>query len=229
MFEIEPETLTEFKDKLPVLYRYLPTKYIDDFFRDGSLLLTTYERCKIHEDKVRCDPNEGKRTYMLTHGGKVLAGIEGVGRRSYLLCTSMLADADHFDDKSYFTINDPLAFASAIARSVPAFRSGRLGKCLYRPDRSLSRESQRPVIPDPSELRAAQSQEAVELAFNKIQQAMADLVDAELGGETYFVKAEVPFKKDAEFRFIFTVKDDVAGPLVVPCPEAISFCARGRS
>ena len=52
MFDIEPETLTDFGDEFPVLCRYLPTTYIDDFFRDGSLMLTTYERCKVHEGKA---------------------------------------------------------------------------------------------------------------------------------------------------------------------------------
>jgi hypothetical protein len=226
MFEIEPETLAEFGEKLPVLYRYIPTTYINDFFRDGSLMLTTYERCKVHEDKKRRDVNDGKRNYLLTHAEIAVAGIESVGRRSYLLCTSMIAGVDHFDDNSYFAINDPLAFASAIARSVPAFRSGRLGKCQYRADPSLSRESERPVMPDPSELFAARDQKATELAFEKMRQAMADSIGKELGAETYFVKAEVPFKKDAEFRFIFTVENEVSGPLVIPRSEAHKFCAR---
>jgi len=226
MFEIEPDTLTAFGDKLPVLYRYLPTKYIDEFFRNGTLMLTTYARCKIHEDQARCDPNDGKRNYLLTHRGMALAGIQGVGKRSYLLCTSMIPGVDHFDDKTYFAINNPLAFAEAVARSVPNCQSGRLGRCLYRSEPSLSVESERPVMPDPSELLAAQDHQAVELAFNRMNQAIGDLVDSKLRAETYFIKAEVPFKKDSEFRFIFTVENEVSDVLVISCAEAVKFCAR---
>ena len=226
MFEIEPETLKAFGNKLPILYRYLPTRYIDDFFRNGALMLTTYARCKIHEDQARCDPNDGKRNYLLTHGGMAVAGIQGVGKRSYLLCTSMFPGVDHFDDKTYFAINNPLAFAAAVARSVPSFQSGRLGKCLYRSEPSLSVESERPVMPDPSELLAARDHQTVELAFNRMNQAMGHLVDSKLGAETYFVKAEARFEKDSEFRFIFTVDKDVSDVLVISCAEAVKFCAR---
>jgi len=59
-----------------------------------------------------------------------------------------------------------------------------------------------------------------------MNQAIGDLVDSKLRAETYFIKAEVPFKKDSEFRFIFTVENEVSDVLVISCAEAVKFCAR---
>ena len=226
MFEIETATHAEFGEKLPVLYRYIPTDYIDAFFRDGSLRLTTYDHCKGLEDPARRDTKDGKRNYLLAHGNMAMAGIQGVGRKSYLLCTSMRADVKHFDVRSYFKVADPLGFAVAVARSVPKFQNGRLGMCLYKDDTSLSGLSDRPLTPNLYEIIRTQDRHGIEKALNEMNQFHADLLDKALGAETYFVKAKVPFEEDAEFRFVFTCDEEVTGPIIVSCPDAIKFCTR---
>lgn len=61
-------------------FRYLPTPYVNGFFSDGSLLFTTYEKCRTHEDLTRRDSREGKASFHFPHAGQAASGIYGVGK-----------------------------------------------------------------------------------------------------------------------------------------------------
>jgi len=43
----------------PVLFRYLEQEYIDAFFRDGSLRLSSFKQFAKHKDEARNDWGEG--------------------------------------------------------------------------------------------------------------------------------------------------------------------------
>jgi len=44
----------------PRLYRYLPSKWVDAFFHDGSLRLSSFNEFSKHTDEQRADPQEGR-------------------------------------------------------------------------------------------------------------------------------------------------------------------------
>ena len=54
--------------KMPSAVRYLERKFIDAFFADGTLQLTTLARCKQHEDASRRDNTEGTCNFLFSHG-----------------------------------------------------------------------------------------------------------------------------------------------------------------
>ena len=44
--------------RVPTFYRYMKTEHIEEFFETGLLMLSSYEKCKKHED-IRKDGREG--------------------------------------------------------------------------------------------------------------------------------------------------------------------------
>ena len=213
----------------------MAAEYVEQFFLDGSLLLTTYENCRTHEDLVRRDAREGKVNYHLLHGSQAVSGIQGVGKRSFMLCASSTLSAEmmtRFGTKNWIEIIDPLAFAEAISRKLPGFLQLRMAPCRYVSERSVERQTARPIMPDPAQLLQAARSGAyggVEAAFHAMNRELADRLTDELDDDPYFIKEAVPFDVEDEFRFVWTVSDEVISPLVVNCKEASKYCLPGFS
>lgn len=215
-------------------FRYLPTQYVDQFFADGSLLFTTYEKCRAHEDLTRRDAREGKTNFYFPHAGRVVAGISAVGKRSYMLCTSSTLSDDiksRFQVDNWIEIVNPDAFADAVSRAIPGFIRLQKAPCRYVAERSIERSISTPIIPDHAPLIEATRSGvpgAVEAIFHAMNQQMADRLEDELGDETYFLKEADPYAVEDEFRFVWTVDHEVSTPTVFKCPDAAKFCIPGR-
>jgi hypothetical protein len=209
--------------------------YVDKFFFDGSLLLTTYEKCRTHESLVRRDSREGKSNFHFTHGIHAVSGIQDVGKQSYMLCTSATLSEEimmGFGVDSWIEIVDPPAFAEAVSRSIQGFIELRLAPCQYVSERSLERTTRRPVMPDPTPPVEAANRgdgEAVVAAFHAMNRSLADRLDEEMKDKTYFLKEAVPFEVENEFRFVWTVDHEVVVPRVFACKDAVKYCVPGRS
>lgn len=229
---IEIQTTRPWGLKLPVGVRYIETNFAEDFIRTGSLMLTTFERCITHEDGVRRDANEGKCNYLLNHGGYATAGVQKVGRMSYMLCLSMVESPllmKRFSVDNFIRIHNILAFADAVSRWIPGFQRGQMGPCIYKNERSISKNAVNMVGIDPAAMITAADKDdpaALEKAFNESRQALADGVNRELAGDPYFLKEEI-FSVEAEFRIVWTVPYEVKEPLIITCPEAVQFCSIG--
>lgn len=48
----------------PTIFRLLPSQYVDEFFRDGSLRLSSFRRFKQHTDEQRLDAQEGESSFV---------------------------------------------------------------------------------------------------------------------------------------------------------------------
>lgn len=216
--------------KLPVVVRYLEkAEFVEAFFATGALMLTTYSRCQSIEDAVRRDPKEGHSTFAFDHGGYTTAGIQQVGKRSYMLCGSMIesaAQAERFGAASYIRINDPLRFAEAVSRWIPGCQGVRFGPCIYRERRETTKATSS-LLPPVQDLLSA-TPDNLERTFNEMNRSLAQAVEQELAAEPYFLKEADPFAADAEFRFVWTVPYDVEGSRIVECPDAIPFCQPGH-
>jgi len=127
-FTVHSKTIAEYGHNLPTLFRYIAVTYIDRFFEEGTLQLTTYERCKSLEDAARRDVDDGKQQWTVSDGNYVVAGLQTVGRRSYLFCTSLRSDITHFTDRTCFAILDPIGFADAVACAIPTDEVGLVGR-----------------------------------------------------------------------------------------------------
>ncbi len=202
--------------KIPPVIRYLERKYVEEFFRTGRLMLTTYRRCQDHECDVRRDSGEGKSQFSLKleslgMGG---GGLQTVGWQSYLLCASMNESqklAKHFKVDSYFKIKDVIRFLDAISKWIPGCGSGKLGACIYRDENALAKPLQFKSIPPGQGLPTNSAK------------PMFSPVEFEMSDEPYFIKSDT-FAIEAEFRFIWSVPYDIEGPIFIECPEAIQYC-----
>lgn len=209
--------------------RYLPAEYVDNFFARGELLLTTYEKCRTHEDLARRDVNEGKSNFFLRHGTQATAGIQGVGRNSYMLCTSLAWSEEvsrRFSTNCAFFIEDTEAFAHAIAKVLPGVQSLQHRACRYVNERSISGTIPNPLEPEASKLvEAARSGTGgIDKLFHELREAMSERLEEAVVDKTYFMKEAVPFAVEEEFRFVWTVDHAVGEPIVVTCPEAVQYC-----
>ena len=105
----------------PMVYRFLDEKDIDDFFKDGNLMLSTYERCRKLEDEKRRDEQEGKNTVVKTEGKFKIVQKAGIGYNPLLLCTSLYQidiTGETTSSKFCLEIRDPPKFAEAVAQEL---------------------------------------------------------------------------------------------------------------
>ena len=202
--------------KTPPVIRYLERKYVEEFFRTGQLLLTTYGQCQAHECNIRRDSNEGKAKFSLELDNPSMSGggIQTVGWQSYMLCASLCESRklmEHFDVDSYFRITNVIRFLDAISKRVPGCGSGKIGSCIYKDDDAFGKPLPFKQIPPDT----GTSADLAKPMFAPVEFGMSD--------EPYFIKSDL-FAIETEFRFIWHVPYDVKGPIKIECPEAIQFC-----
>ncbi len=202
--------------KIPPVIRYLERKYVEEFFRTGQLMLTTYGQCQTHECNVRRDTHEGKASFSLKLDslGMSGGGIQTVGWQSYMLCTSLCESKkllERFNVDSYFRITNVLGFLDAISKRVPGCGSGKIGSCIYRDGDAFGKPLPFKEIPPNID------------TSNNSEKPMLAPVEFEMSDEPYFIKSDL-FAIETEFRFIWGVPYDVKGPIKIECPEAIEFC-----
>jgi hypothetical protein len=122
------------------------TKYVDEFFDDGSLMLSSFKRFASHKDEQRRDPSEGVGVRIFTGSDFSTVMATGRGDDAYILCGSALDTAAvrscFVDADACLVIDDPLEFANAVSRSVPRFKGGASGHCIYMDDPLIERHSE---------------------------------------------------------------------------------------
>ena len=102
----------EWRVRKPYVYRYMDRKYVDRFFEDGSLRLSSFSSFAKHSDEERQDEAEGSG--MVVHvcpdgDAKTMTAMLGQGENAYVLCGSTLYEpelAETFGCDSGFRIND---------------------------------------------------------------------------------------------------------------------------
>lgn len=112
------------------LYRYMEKEFVDRFFSDGELFLTSFNRCKEHEDKARRDQREGRYIFEFRGKSNTLAVNHQAGANSYMLCTSVSSDHNllsRFKADSRIKISQPTEFFLEIAKAIPGLVNSRYG------------------------------------------------------------------------------------------------------
>jgi hypothetical protein len=212
--------------KLPRVYRYMNQEYVDRFFEDGALRISSFSRFMNYPDEVRGDRSEG--------GGSVVGKGDNnftlhlftrVGQNGYMLCASLEeseAIQKEFQADSYLIIKDPLAFHVAVMGAVPGMADSFLGFCDYRPARTIHRE-----VPGLSGKDMLNEEGRFVLSGATMLKQHAQLVGN--GIDLLFLKYR-KYQYQAEFRFVWTIKSaffEMQDYLDIKCKEAIQFCERG--
>ncbi|MEI6452600.1 MAG: hypothetical protein WCP98_21970, partial [Actinomycetes bacterium] len=122
----------------PAVFRYLKSEYVEAFWADGSLRLSSFAQFATHADEQRHDASEGSASVICRTddgGGQTIAARAVLGQNAYVLCGGTHHDPrlmKAFDCDSYIRIENPIAFGQAVARRISGFSGGAEGLCLYQ-------------------------------------------------------------------------------------------------
>lgn len=212
--------------KLPRVYRYMNQEFVDRFFEDGSLRVSSFSRFMNYPDEVRGDRSEGGGTVVGRGDNNfTLVLATQVGQNGYMLSASLEESAAiqrEFEADSYFIINDPLAFHVAVMTATPGIACSFLGFCDYRSTRTINKD-----VPGLSGKDLLNEEGGFQLGGPGMMKQHAQLVGN--GIDLLFLKYR-KYQYQAEFRFVWMIKSaffEMHDHLDIKCKEAIQFCERG--
>ena len=205
---------------IPMVFRYLEHQWVDEFFNEGKLKLSSFNKFHQHKDEQRGDKSEGNSFIVGNSSNLSMYSVVSHGRDAFVLSTS-LAYTDglkkDFNVNDCFVIENPLAFANAIASKVPEYKGLLFGPCLYQENKIIKR-----TVPafDMESLKNEDTEDGLD--FNKMM-ALSNLA----GGNDVFFAKTIKHIHQHEYRFLWFVwMDEVPEFIDIVCPEAISYCKR---
>ncbi|MBL7952427.1 MAG: hypothetical protein JNM62_11990 [Flavobacteriales bacterium] len=208
----------EWNVKVDAVYRILDNKrYLNQFFADGSILVSTLERMKKYDNEMRGDPGEGTGILgTLDIKGPSHLYLYDTTTNAYVLCTtSVLSEAVIKDFKGVgaIKINDPTHFGLCIAARLPEVLSGCEGHCDYVEHRNDMLD---PNSPASRSLSTAPSDE-----YKSLQQEFRSMTPGTEGFRKLMKHAH-----QREYRFLWFTSRVQHEARIIRCPEAIEHCTR---
>ena len=106
----------------PFIYRFFnKEEYVDRFFNNGELLISTFKRCQSIEIKNRQDKYENQNKIIIKDGEYTIEIVVGFNFETLLFCTS-LAQENVYNNKCSiefgFKINRPAEFLDVLTRAL---------------------------------------------------------------------------------------------------------------
>jgi len=210
---------------LPITYRYMDQRFIDQFFENGILRISSFRKYKTYPDEIRGDKSEGGGSYETkTKEGTQFLLMTNTGESEYMLCSSLIQNEDlkkKFSVNSYFKIIKPLEFSAAISNSIPGCTQSFLGFCNYQDYRIIKKK-----IHDFSINEFTDEKGSIIIGGPKMSQRTNEIM--ENGIELMFLK-ESKYQTQAEFRFIWSINSQfyrIKEHFDIECKEAIQFCEK---
>lgn len=208
----------------PDLFRYLPKKYVDSFFNDGSLRLSSFSQFHRHEDEERLDQHEGDTLFVHRtgqNGGQTITAKAMHGLHAYVLCAAMRHDEalrQSFGCDSYFRVSNSTAFGMEIARSIPNLVASFEGPCLYQVNKIIEKD-----------LGYIEMEKfSVEGNPNQVDDLLlSKFINEQLGHYPLFLK-DRSYAHQCEYRFVWMVKEKIADFLDLKVPNARIYCTPPR-
>jgi len=198
----------------PDLFRYLDQQYVDAFFQDGTLRLSSFKLFAKHPDEQRLDVGEGKFMFVHTtqqRGGQTIEASGGVGLNAYVLCATMLHNESlqrAFGCNSYIRIHNTTAFGMAVTKQIAGVLGAFEGPCTY--------QTRKIVQKDLGYIEENQ--------FRDVEE-MGKFVFTHLQHYPYFLK-DPTYVQQSEYRYVWLVSRDVEDYLDIKVPDAIMYCSR---
>jgi hypothetical protein len=212
--------VTDWNICTPNLFRFIDSEYVDSFFKEGSLRLSSFSQFHKHKDEQRLDKNEGRT--MFVHrtnqgGGQTITAWATHGVLAYVLCAAMRYDKnlmESFGCNSYFRISNSTNFGMAIARQIPGLVAAFEGPCLYQDKKIIEQDL---GYIDINQFKNPQGQIRKEVLNDFIVSMMAHY--------PLFLK-EKSFAHQVEYRYVWIVKNKESDFLDIKVPEALQFCEK---
>jgi len=194
-----------------LLTRQLKAEFVDAFFRDGTLRLSSFEVFRRHPDELRRDPQEGLVAMEIKAPNGKTSILGANGQEAYVMSASTVETVLPPDGSiAAFRILDTLDFANAISGQIPGFLGGTEGLCSYRDNTMLKKKDSR-IMPPPDGVDPEKWFEEQKRYIGR------HTIDA------FFVK-ESRFSQEAEYRFIWFASGSHKDYLDIKCPAALQFC-----
>ena len=214
------------------LYRYLEEKYIESFFSDGKLFLTTYQRCRSHENEVRKDEDEGKYDLHFQGSQQSMFLKRRSGDNSHMLCTSFSLNTKlftHFKVDSCFRIDDPGGFILAVAKCIPTVKNIHSGSVQYLLQRNARRQfEEKEFMPDFQRIIDVAQQRVqgdLETVWREVHEDHAKRIEGLISKISYYAKP-MSYVNEAEYRMVWETDQPAAEGILISCPEAVKYCSR---
>jgi hypothetical protein len=196
--------------RTPVVDRLMHREYVDAFFKDGSLRLSSFESFCKHPDEARKDLEEGKVAMKIVSPKSNLSAILFNGQEAYVLCGSM-TEVHPSNGYSSIRIKDTLAFSATVATQIPEFIGGTEGPCIYRAITFYE-------ATDDYSLSPPEDGEDPERWMDKQNSVIGNHMR-----NKFFIK-QARFAAESEYRMV-RFCDGTPRPFIyIKCPKAIQFC-----
>jgi hypothetical protein len=203
----------------PPIYRHLPAEYVEGFFRDGSLRLSSFAHFAGHPDEGLRDKAEGKGVRFGIGSKATIAMVGGRGPDCFVLCATLHNTEDvrkHFGHNACIAIDNVAGFANAVSLKLPYFTQGLEGPVIYKDNTTIYKD-----------IGAATAEELMEPHKNPdgtLQMEMLQHMAGMMGGiEEYFIKHS-RHAQECEYRLLWATGQTIEPFIDIKVPDARQFC-----
>ncbi|MDT0645014.1 hypothetical protein RM553_19435 [Zunongwangia sp. F363] len=201
-YENEFENLNKGNERIIKMSK---SKYIDDFFKNGSLQLGTFKYYQQFDNPEIGDKTEGSFVVVGQNSKSTTFAVVGGGFNNYMFCAYNGAPnpevINKFGYDDYFEITNIQGFRDAIARKLEATNI-LSSNCLYRQFKVLVGQTDENF-----------NLQELSNAYNLVNNSK------------YFIKT-TDFDHQNEYRILWNLPTDLEDKLIIKCPEAIQYCKR---
>ncbi len=205
---------------IPMVFRYLESQWVDAFFKNGILRLSSFKKFHQHKDEQRGDKKEGSNMIVGLGNENQIFAMTADGLDAFVLSTSLSYNNKMYNDFSVdacFVIEKPLEFMDAIIKVLPEFKGLNFGPCLYQPEKIITRS-----LPE-FDLDSLKSDD--DPNFNDADK-MFNVINQAGGLEVLFAKTN-EYSNQHEYRMLWhTYLDPMPDYIDLVVPEATKFCRK---
>ena len=204
----------------PRLYRHLEAKYVESFFRDGSLRLSSFAHFAKHPDEQLRDTAEGIGSRFGVGSQATIAMVGGRGTDCFVLCATLHNTEDvrqQFGHSACIAIDNVAGFANAVSLKLPYFTHGFEGSVIYTDETAIYKD-----------IGAATTEELMERYRNPDGKTLSmdmlrDMAQMTGGIEEYFIKHS-RHAQECEYRLLWATSQTVEPFIDIKVPDARQFC-----
>ena len=196
------------------IYRILSDiKYVEDFFVNGNLYLSSFQNFRNYEDEMQGD---------ITEGHCLVGGFDGKDRSqyvsyeggvdAYVLCATNSLNENvikDFKGVGAIKIKDSVNFGKEIARKLPYVNTGIGGDCIY-------------VDSKVQTLKDEQNKIFQNIDFKDPISIKEELYQITSGIEMFMKHKK--YEHQQEHRLLWFSEVQIDNGIVIHCPEAIKYC-----
>lgn len=203
---------------IPMVYRYLEKEWIDQFFSEGKIRLSSFKKFRKHEDEQRGDKGEGNNILIGTGNDKTIYAVVSTGVDAFVLSTSLLYSRDLYTDfkvTGCFVIERPLEFMQEISKHIPDYKGINFGPCIYKPEALINRQ-----LPDFSLDSLKNEDDPTKTDLNKIF-----ATSNQIGGHDVLFRKTLKHAHQHEYRILWhSDLKELRDFIDIVAPDSIKYC-----